>query len=108
MNRMRLFSGHRSPNVARLRKRDDVEGLTRALDWSEPVGLGDGRTADLGVAVRRQAATALAESESPAAVQGLLVALGDADEEVRLIAVAALRARGGVSAALALGAASAA
>jgi HEAT repeat protein len=108
MTPMRLFPGRRAPNVARLRKRDDVDGLIGALDWSEPVGLGDGRTADLGVGVRREAAAALAGSGSPAAVQGLLVALGDADEEVRLIAVAALRARGGVSAAQALGAASAA
>jgi HEAT repeat protein len=55
---------------------------------------GDGRPVDLGAPVRARALGALAKVGAPGVHEGLVRALSDSDEEVRIAAIRALRERG--------------
>jgi HEAT repeat protein len=88
----------RPPNVEKLARKENVKGLVRALDYEDPISDTDGRTVDLGVDVRARAAAALGHLDTPAANEGLIRALDDPEESVRVSAVRALRERGGTTA----------
>lgn len=91
----------RRPNVRNLVKKEDVTGLTAALQYHDYVTDTDGRRLDLGAIVRRDAAVALgngAMRHDPEVGQELWTVLGDPSTEVRVAAIRALRARGETSA----------
>jgi HEAT repeat protein len=88
----------RPPNVEKLARKENVKGLVRALRYEDPISDTGGRTADLGVEVRAAAAAALGHLDTPAANAGLMSALEDPEERVRVAAVRALRERGGTTA----------
>jgi HEAT repeat protein len=90
---VRLLRG-RAPNVEKLQRKGDVDGLVRALRFEDPISDGDGRVTDLGTPVRVEATKALAGMEAQAAFGGLLNALDDPEEKVRIAAVRGLRQRG--------------
>jgi HEAT repeat protein len=93
---VRLFLGS-PPNVEKLARKGKVEGLIRALRYEDVVSDRDGRMIDLGATVRAQAALALAHIDSQEAVGGLIQALGDSLESVRVSAIRGLREHGGDS-----------
>ena len=84
--------------MERLERAGKASGLLRALSYEDPVTDRQGTTVDLGTPVRAQAAAALARTDSPLAFEGLMRALDDPDEEVRIAAVRGLRERGGPAA----------
>jgi HEAT repeat protein len=90
---VRLLRG-RPPKVEKLERRGDVDGLVRALAFEDPIADGDDRVTDLGAPVRVAATEALARIDSQAAFRGLLNALDDPEENVRIAAVRGLRERG--------------
>ncbi|MEA2399324.1 MAG: hypothetical protein QOK25_2880 [Thermoleophilaceae bacterium] len=91
--RMRRSQGG-PPDIEKLTRKGKVAGLVAALDYRQLVTDPDGLMVDVGVEVRTAAAASLAGIESPAARQGLLHALSDPDESVRIAAIQALRERG--------------
>ena len=84
----------RRPNVEKLGRKRDVDGLIRALGYEDVVRSRDGQVVDLGAPVRRDATDALSEIETHAAFEGLLRALDDPLPAVRVVAVRGLRRRG--------------
>ena len=90
---VRLVRG-RPPRVEKLERKGDVGGLLRALSYEDPITDSEGRFVDLGLTVRKSAVEALGRMESRAAFDGLLTALGDPDDAVRITAVRGLRERG--------------
>lgn len=90
---MRLL-GNRPPRVDKLRRRNDVEGLVGALGYEDLVRDRGDQVIDLGANVRRLAAEALGEIEGQAAFAGLVRALDDPEESVRIMAVRGLSRRG--------------
>jgi HEAT repeat protein len=84
----------RPPRVEKLQRKGRVEKLVRALSYEDPVTDRDGRVVDLGTETRRQAAEALATLNMPGAYDGLLRALEDPEEIVRVTALRGLRERG--------------
>src|SRR5687768_15853702 len=94
---LRLRRG-RPPNVERLERAGKASSLLRALSYEDPVTDRSGNTVDLGTPVRAQAVAALARVDSPLAFEGILRALNDPDEEVRVAAVHGLLERGGPAA----------
>ena len=84
----------RHPNVEKLERKGNVEGLVRALSYEDRAVDREGHVLDLGVEVRRAATQALAGMESRAAFDGLLRALDDPQPSVRITAVDGLRERG--------------
>ena len=85
----------RPPNVDKLARKQNVKGLVRALRYEDPIADTEGRSVDLGTDVRVAAATALGHIDDGAAEQGLIRALDDPEERVRVAAVQGLRERGG-------------
>jgi HEAT repeat protein len=85
----------RPPKVEKLARAGNVEGLVRALHYEDPITDRDGNPADLGTAVREEAAAALAAMHEPEAADGLLRALEDPEESVRTTTIRALREFGG-------------
>jgi hypothetical protein len=71
-----------------------VDKLVHTLSYEDPVTDRDGRVVDLGVEVRRAAVEALAGLQLPGAYDGLLRALEDPEEVVRVQALRGLRERG--------------
>jgi HEAT repeat protein len=90
---VRLLRG-RPPRVEKLERKGDVDGLVRALAYEDPITDSGGRFVDLGLEVRKSAAEALGRMESHAAFDGLLRALDDPEDAVRVTAVRGLRERG--------------
>jgi HEAT repeat protein len=88
------FLGGGAPRIEKLRRKNDVDGLVRALSYEDLVRGRDSEVVDLGVDVRRLATEALAGMEGHAAFNGLLRALDDPEESVRRTAVRGLRERG--------------
>lgn len=86
---MRPFSRSR-PKVRRLRQRNDLDGLVAALDYHDYEADRAGHRLDLGVTVRMEAVRALAESREEVAREGLIRALGDDSERVRMGAIQGL------------------
>jgi HEAT repeat protein len=84
----------RPPNVEKLERKGHITGLVEALAFEDVAKGSDGGMIDLGVKVRQDAAEALSRFESRAAFAGLLRALDDPEESVRLAAVRGLRNRG--------------
>jgi len=80
---MRLFG---PPNVEKLKSKEDVDDLIKALEFKKDPD------------VRKAAAKALGELESKAAVEPLINALEDDDKEVKMYAAGALDAIGHTSA----------
>ncbi len=91
---VRMLRG-RPPNVERLERRGNTKALLRALSYEDPVTDTDGQRVDLGSGVRVAAAEALTRVDEPAATDGLIRALDDPEESVRVAAIRGLRARGG-------------
>lgn len=89
---MALLSS-RPPKVEKLRRKGDVDALLRALTYTDQATDRQGNVVDLGVSIRASAAEALAESDAPAAKAGLLSALNDSAEGVRLAVVGGLKKR---------------
>ncbi len=76
------------PNIARLARRQNLDGLIIALTYEEWVDTQDGRRLDLGGSVRRDAARALGQTDAPLATRLLVdVAIHDVDPGVRRAAV---------------------
>jgi HEAT repeat protein len=71
-------------------RKQDVDGLIRALGYEDLVRDRDDQVIDLGVDVRCGAADALAGIEGRAALHGLLRALDDPEDAVRIAAVRGL------------------
>ena len=78
------------PNVEKLKRKRDAEGLRRALRYEDVVAGKDGADVDLGAPVREEAATALAELGGPASRQALVRTLDDPEVGVRRAGVRAL------------------
>jgi HEAT repeat protein len=89
---MGLFS-RRRPRVDRLSRKGDVEALCRALEYHDPVRLGDGERVDFGRSIRRKAIAALRGIDDERVLPAAREALEDEDEEVRLEGAAILRER---------------
>ena len=87
-----------APDVEKLSRRGDTEGLVRALGYEDSMTDRDGRVVDLGAAVRAAAAEALARVEDPSVVGLLMRAADDPEETVRVAAIRGLRERRDVSA----------
>jgi HEAT repeat protein len=85
---------NRRPNVRRLARRGDVDGLAAAAAFRDDLSERDGRALDLGAATRRAAVEALAGRQEPAARAALREAVVDSDDEVRATAIAAVREAG--------------
>jgi hypothetical protein len=83
----------RPPNVEKLKRKSKWERLTDALSYEDLINDRDGNLHDLGTDVREAAATALAEADAREATDGLLRALGDPEERVRVAAVRGLGKR---------------
>lgn len=83
--------GERSPNVDKLARKGNVEGLVRALSYEDVVANREGTPVDLGAPVRERAVIALTQEDSPAAQRGLLRSLEDPEERVRIAAIKGLR-----------------
>ena len=94
---VRLLRG-RPPNVERLERRGKAKGLLRALSYEDPVTDTEGRTVDLGSSVRVAAVDALGRHGDPLAFEGLVRALDDPEQSVRVAAIRAMRARRGPAA----------
>jgi HEAT repeat protein len=90
---VRLLGG-RPPRVEKLRRKNDVDGLVKALSYEDLVHGRDGEIVDLGVDVRSLATEALAGMDGHAAMNGVLLALDDPEESVRRTAIRGLRERG--------------
>jgi HEAT repeat protein len=88
-----LFS-RRKPNVRRLKRKGDVEGLAGALHYREAMVDEDGAEWDLGMEVRVEAARALSQLNASAVADDLAQALGDPQPEVQLAVIDALAAFG--------------
>ncbi|MBV9213154.1 MAG: HEAT repeat domain-containing protein [Actinobacteria bacterium] len=95
---MRLFLGS-PPNVEKLARKGNIEGLVRALRYEDIVRDREGRLIDLGATVRAAAARSLALLDSPKATNALVQALSDPLEAVRMAAIRGLREHGGNNAA---------
>ena len=89
---MRLLGG-RPPRVDKLARKGDVERLVQALGYEDPISDRDGRVVDLGAGVREAAIEALTQLDGPVAHDGLVRALDDPEERVRVAAIRALGAR---------------
>jgi HEAT repeat protein len=89
---VRLLGG-RAPKVEKLRRRNDVDGLVRALGYQDLVRDREGQVFDMGVELRERAVGALAGMDGQPATDALLRALGDPAESVRMAAVRGLRGR---------------
>jgi HEAT repeat protein len=83
----------RQPNVRRLQRAQDLEGLARALEYREIVSDREGRRIDRGARVRAEVVEVLAESEDPRVVDALVRGLRDDTSYVRLKAIEAVRGR---------------
>jgi HEAT repeat protein len=81
--------------VHKLEAAGDVARLVRALDYADRVTDRDGRSADLAAPIRAEVAAALGRLDGATALEGLLRALFDPEELVRVAAVGGLRERGG-------------
>lgn len=92
----------RVPDVEKLKRKGNVEGLLRALSYEDVVTDRSGEEVDLGAPVRARAAAALADTDGPSARQGLLRTLDDPEESVRLVGVRKLKERGDAATADAL------
>jgi HEAT repeat protein len=86
--------GRRRPNVQKLARRGKAAAIVNALAYRDEIVDREGHVFDLGVDVRRQAATALAEIDAPEAFDALVDALEDEALSVRTAAAEALGARG--------------
>lgn len=82
---MGLF-GSRKPNVERLRRKRNLEGLRDALDYREIVVDDDGEW-DLGVETRTEAVEALGDFDPPEVADDVARALADPQPAVRLAAI---------------------
>lgn len=89
---MGLLRG-RPPNVEKLKRKWKWDRLTDALSYEDLITDRDGNLHDLGTEVRAAAATALAETDAQEATDGLLRALEDPEERVRVAAVRGLGTR---------------
>jgi HEAT repeat protein len=87
------FLWTRPPKVEKLKRKGDAAGLVRALEYEDVITDRDGQVVDLGEEVRVEAAAALAELDGPVAREGLLCALADPEQSVRIVALEALRRR---------------
>jgi HEAT repeat protein len=83
----------RQPNVRRLQRAQDLEGLARALEYREIVSDRDGRRVDRGARVRGEVVEVVAEWQDPRAVEVLVRGLRDDTSYVRLKAIEAVRGR---------------
>src|SRR5437588_7265753 len=83
----------RPPNVEKLRRKGDADALVRALEYEDVIDDREGRVVDLGEPVRADAAAALADLDGDVARAGLLRALADPEQTVRMVALDALRKR---------------
>jgi HEAT repeat protein len=83
----------RQPNVRRLQRARDLEGLAQALEYREIVSDRDGRHIDRGARVRGEVVEVLAEWQDPRAVEALVRGLRDHTSYVRLKAIEAVRGR---------------
>jgi HEAT repeat protein len=83
----------RQPNVRRLQRAQDLEGLARALEYREFVSDKEGRRVDRGARVRAEAVEVLAKAEDPRVVDALVRGLRDDTSYVRLKAIEAVRGR---------------
>ena len=79
------------PNLKRLARAGDIDGLGQALEYREIVAYTDGARLDLGVPVRMSAIAILAHSSDPRAQEALLTGLVDEVADVRLAALRAVR-----------------
>src|SRR3954453_15235871 len=86
--------GNGRPNVDRLARKEDVEGLCRALRYRDAVTPRDGETVDIGLSIRRKAVAALRDVGDPAVNAAAREAVEDEDEQVALDAVELLSLRG--------------
>jgi HEAT repeat protein len=83
----------RPPKVEKLKRKGKWERLTAALSYEDLITDREGNLHDLGIGVREAAATALAEADAREATDGLLRALEDPEERVRVAAVRGLGKR---------------
>jgi len=90
---LRLLSP-RPPRVEKLERRRDVPSLVRALDYRDIRADHEGNPIDNGEQVRARAVAALSGIDSNEAHNGIVRALADSSDDVRLAAVEALRQRG--------------
>jgi HEAT repeat protein len=86
---VRLLNG-RPSRVERLRRKGNAEGLVRVLTYEDLTRDREGQVVDLGAPLRKAAVEALATLDAPAARDGLVRALRDPEEIVRLAAIQAL------------------
>lgn len=84
------IGARRKPNVGRLRRRGNLDGLREALHHRDIYVDDDGTELDLGADVRVEAAEALAQFNGPAVADDLTAALSDPDPAVRLAALEAI------------------
>jgi HEAT repeat protein len=88
--------GSRKPNVQKLVRRRDLEGLVEAASFQDIVANPNGPPFDIGVPVREEAIVAMGEL-GPSTGNGIVAgALRDPSDRVRVAAVQVLYARGDV------------
>jgi hypothetical protein len=80
----------RRPDVQKLRRKDNLEGLRAALRYRETFVDEEGGESDAGVEVRVEAAEAMSHFNGPAVADDLAEAVDDSQLEVRLAAVDAI------------------
>jgi hypothetical protein len=80
----------RRPNVQRLKRKENLDGLRAALRYRETFVDEEGLEWDAGVDIRIEAAEAMSHFNGPAVADDLAEAVGDLQPEVRLAAVEAI------------------
>jgi HEAT repeat protein len=83
----------RRPNIGRLKRRGDLDGLVAALEHRDYARTRDGEIVEIGAPVREAAVEALADFNAPQVLEGLYAALRDPDAGVRGYAIARLAGR---------------
>src|SRR3954453_10762316 len=78
----------RRPNIGRLRRRGDVEGLRAARDYRDYTRTREGDVLEIGAPTREAAVEVLGELDAPEALDGLCTATNDPEPRVRAAAVA--------------------
>jgi HEAT repeat protein len=81
------FGSRRKPNVSRLARRGNLDGLREALRYRDIFVDDDGTELDLGVEVRVDAAAAMTRFDGPSVVDDLTAAMSDPEPSVRLAAL---------------------
>ena len=84
------IGSRRKPNVSRLKRRGNLDGLREALRYRDVFVDDDGTELDLAVETRAEAAEALAHFNGPAVAEDLTAALSDPEPTVRLAALEAI------------------